>query len=147
MNVQETSGMVVNESMKADLLTSAKWAKFLCIVGCIGIVLMIAVGIIVIAFSNKFTSIPGMTGIQSVMGVTYLITAILMIYPIVKGFQFANGTKAACLTGNEAELARGFAGMRSYLQFIGVLTIIVLIIYGLMLIGGAAVAAIFASQA
>ena len=28
-----TTGLTVNEKMKADLLTAAKWAKFLCIVG------------------------------------------------------------------------------------------------------------------
>ena len=140
MNVQETTGMVVNESMKADLLSSAKWAKFLCIVGCIGVAFMLLAGVAVLAFGTAFSRLPGMAGVQSVIAFVYIITAALMIYPLIKGFQFANGTKAACLSNSEVELARGFAGMRSYLQFIGVLTIILLVIYGLTLIGGLAVA-------
>jgi hypothetical protein len=146
VKIQETTGMVVNESMKADLLSSAKWAKFLCIVGCIGVAFMIIAALAVFAFSSKFSAIPGMGQVQGMIGIVYLITAALMIYPLIKGFQFANGTKAACLTGSETELARGFAGMRCYLQFIGILTIIVLIIYALALIGIFAVAGIAASQ-
>ena len=152
VKVQETTGMVINESMKADLLSSAKWAKFLCIVGCIGVVFLVIVGIVSLAFMSKMTgsglfpTMPGMSGLQAVLGLYYIILAALIIYPIIKGFQFANGVKAACLTGNEAELARGFAGMKAYLQYIGILTIIGLVIYGLFLIGGAMVAAIFVSN-
>ena len=40
MKYPETTGLRVKESTKADLLTAAKWTKFLCIVGCIGLVCM-----------------------------------------------------------------------------------------------------------
>ena len=135
VKIQETTGMVINESMKADLLTSAKWAKFLCILGCIGVVFMILVAISLMTLGDKLSSIPNLAGMHILLGITYLITTCIVIYPLMKGFQFANGVKAACLTGSESELARGFAGMRSYLQYVGVLAIIALIIYGLLLIG------------
>jgi len=135
VKIQETTGMVINESMKADLLTSAKWAKFLCILGCIGVVFMIIVAISLMTLGDKFSSIPNLAGMHTLLGITYLITTCIVIYPLMKGFQFANGVKAACLTGSESELARGFAGMRSYFQYVGVLAIIALIIYGLLLIG------------
>ena len=145
VKIQETTGMVINESMKADLLSSAKWAKFLCILGCIGIAFMVILAIVLLAFGSRFASIPGMAGVQGMVGIIYLITAVIMIYPLIKGFQFANGTKAACLTGSEAELARGFAGLQGYLQFVGILAIIFLVIYGLLLIGGLAAFAIAAA--
>ena len=37
-NESATNAMTVTESMKSDLLCAAKWAKFLCIVGCVGVV-------------------------------------------------------------------------------------------------------------
>ena len=46
----------------------------------------------------------------------------------------ANGVKAACKTGSEAELARGFAGMHAYLRFSGILTIICLVVVVIALI-------------
>ena len=143
---QETTGMKISEAMKADLLSSAKWAKFLCILGCIGVAFMLIAGLAVMLLGNKLMAAANLYGMQGIVGIGYIITAGLMIYPLMKGFQFANGTKAACLTNNEAELARGFAGMKGYLQFVGILAVIVLVIYGLLIIGGGAIAAIMATH-
>ena len=62
----------------------------------------------------------------------------LYIYPIVKGFQFASATKAACLSDNEAQLARGFASLSAMVKFFGILTIVILVFYVLALLGAGA---------
>lgn len=128
-----TTGMIVNSGMKADLISASKWTKFLCIVGCIGVVLLVVIGIMMFAVGSSFGF--GSTPFGAGLGVLYLILAAIYIYPIIKGFQFANATKAACLTDNEAQLARGFSGLRAVLQFFGIITIIVLAIYALVLVG------------
>lgn len=130
-----TTGMIVNNGMKSDLLCAAKWTKFLCIIGCIGVAFLVVAGIAFFAVGSNFglTDSPFGAG----MGILYLIMAALYVYPLIKGFQFANATKAACLTDNEAELARGFSGLRACLQFFGILTIIILIIYVLGIIASA----------
>lgn len=132
------TGMTVSANMKADLLSAAKWMKFLCIVGCIGVAIMLIAGLVMMVAGANF----GLAGTPfgAGMGVIYLILAALYIYPLIKGFQFANATKAACLTDNEAQLARGFSGLRSLMQFTGILTIIVLVIYALFLVGALVVA-------
>ena len=135
MNVQETTGMVINESMKADLLTSAKWAKFLCIIGCIGVAFMVLISVVFLAIGNRFPSPSPFGMMRGVLSSAYLITAAIMIYPLIKGFQFANGTKAACLTDNEYELARGFAGLRDLFRFMGILAIVCIVIYVLIFFG------------
>lgn len=127
------TGMIVNSGMKADLISASKWTKFLCIVGCIGVVLLVVIGIMMFAVGSSFGF--GSTPFGAGLGVLYLILAVIYIYPIIKGFQFANATKAACLTDNEAQLARGFSGLRAVLQFFGIITIIVLAIYALVLVG------------
>jgi len=128
----ETTEMRVNESMKANLLSAAKWAKFICIVGCIGVGFAVVFGIAMLAFGSiastkMYTDTP--------LGVIYLLVAAIYIYPLIKGFQFANATKAACLSDDENELARGISGLNDLLKFTGYLTIICLILYGFMLIG------------
>ena len=128
-----TTGMIVNSGMKADLISASNWTKFLCIVGCIGMALLVIVGIMMFVVGSNF----GLAGspFGAGLGVLYLIIAAIYIYPIIKGFQFANATKAACLTDNEAQLARGFSGLRALLQFFGIFTIIVMVIYALVLVG------------
>lgn len=144
----KTTGMVIDETMKADLLSSAKWAKFLLVLSAIGLAFLFIAGIFMIFFGSKLGACdpnvhvgpnppcPFTGSIGLVTGIIYLVLAAIMIYPIAKGFQFANGVKAACKTGSEAELARGFAGMRSYLKFNGILAIIVLIFYAIIALLG-----------
>lgn len=47
MNEEFKNGMVIDETMKADLLRSAKWAKFLLILGTIAMVIYFIMGIVV----------------------------------------------------------------------------------------------------
>ena len=130
-----TAGMIVNESMKADLLSAAKWTKFLCILGCIGAGLLVLLAFAMIVFGTAAASLNPAMPFGALMGVVYLIFAAIYIYPLIKGFQFANATKTACLFNNESELARGFSGLSSLIRYLGILTIVVMAIYVLVIIG------------
>ncbi len=135
LRIPETTGLRVKESTKVDLLTAAKWSKFLCVVGCIGVVIIVIFAIFLLGAgsvaSAMFSDMP--YGAVA-MGVLYLIIAALYIYPLIKGFQFANGAKAACLSNDENELARGIKGLSSLTKFCGILTIICLVIYALVIL-------------
>lgn len=124
---EELKTMTIDETMKADLLSSAKWAKFLLILATIAVAIYFVLGVVITVAPMVLPPAP-MLGGGIIIGPLYVIVALIMVYPIAKGFQFANGVKAACLTGDEAQLARGFAGLRSYLKFSGILTIIALVI-------------------
>ncbi len=142
MNEEFKTGMVIDETMKADLLSSANWAKFLLVLQTIGVAIVLIMGIAMIALGGKFPGMmpaetaPFVGGVGIAVGIIYVLLALILIYPIAKGFQFANGVKAACKTGSEAQLARGFAGMHSFLKFYGIFAIICLVIYALIAILG-----------
>ena len=125
-NESATNAMTVTESMKSDLLCAAKWAKFLCIVGCVGVAIMViaSLGMIVIGglVSKALPDMP----FGPALGFLYLIIAALYIYPLMKGFQFANATKAACLYNDQYQLARGVTGLKDLIKFTGRLTIVVI---------------------
>jgi hypothetical protein len=131
-----TTGLNVNERMKEDLLSAAKWAKFLCIVGCVGVGFLVILGLVMVVLGS--VALPGMVS-NSIPGIflgfLYFIVAAIYIYPLIKGFQFANATKAACLSNDERELARGFEGLSSLLKFCGILTIICIVIYVIFFLG------------
>lgn len=131
----ETTGMRVNESMKADLLSAAKWAKFICIVGCVGVGFAVLLGIAMLAFGSIASKMYADTPLGGLVGIIYLLVAAIYIYPLLKGFQFANATKAACLSDDENELARGISGLNDLIKFSGYLTIFCLILYGFMVLG------------
>ena len=134
-NTQYESTLKVTETMKVDLLSAAKWARFLCIVGCIGIGIMLIVALCMMVFGAVASKmLDTVMPLGPAMGMLYIVMAALYIYPILKGFQFANGAKSACLTNDQYQLARGFAGLNSLLRFMGILTIVVLSIYVIILV-------------
>ena len=136
-----TMGMTVSQDMKDDLLTTAKWMKFLCIIGYIGAAIMVIIGIAMVALGTTIGGLAGSAGSTvggAFLGVLYLAMSALYIYPIIKGFQFASATKAACLSDNEAQLARGFASLSAMVKFFGILTIVILVFYVLALLGAGA---------
>ena len=135
-NESATNAMTVTESMKSDLLCAAKWAKFLCIVGCVGVALMLLEAVAMMAFGAMAAKLMPDMPFGAAMGVLYLIIAALYIYPLMKGFQFANATKAACLYNDQYQLARGVTGLKDLIKFTGILTIVVLSIYAIILIFG-----------
>ena len=117
------NGFPVNETMKAYLLSSARWAKFLCIMASIGIAFAILLAILMFTAGNM-PSMP-IPGMAIGGGVYFLVIACIWLFPVIKGFQFANGLKAACERDDESELARGFAGLRSYLRLMGIYAFLV----------------------
>ena len=121
-----TNAMNVTESMKSDLLCAAKWAKFLCIVGCVGVAIMLIASLGMILIGGLVSkALPDMP-FGPALGFLYLIIAALYIYPLMKGFQFANATKAACLYNDQYQLARGVTGLKDLIKFTGILTIVVI---------------------
>lgn len=145
-NESATNAMTVTESMKSDLLCAAKWAKFLCIVGCVGVAIMLIASLGMIVIGGLLTkALPDMP-FGPALGFLYLIIAALYIYPLMKGFQFANATKVACLYNDQYQLARGVTGLKDLIKFTGILTIVVLSIYAIILIFGVLFAGIAAAS-
>lgn len=140
----ETTGLTVNERMKADLLSAAKWAKFLCIVCCVGVGLIVIIAISIFVFGSIAHNGNGVCAppFGEAVGLLYLVFAAIYIYPLIKGFQFANSTKAACLSDDEHELARGFEGLSSLLKYCGILTIVCIAIYVLVIVFGIGLATV-----
>ena len=134
VTTQNNATLYVTESMKVDLLSAAKWAKFLCIVGCVAVGFMLIAAFCMMAFGAMAAKLVDGLPLGPAMGLLYLVMVALYVYPLIKGFQFANGVKAACLQNDQYQMARGFAGMNSLLRYLGVLTIIVIAIYAITLV-------------
>ena len=134
VTTQNGGTLYVTDSMKVDLLNAAKWAKFLCIVGCVAVGFMLIAAFCMLVFGTMAAKLFDGLPLGPAMGLLYLVMVALYVYPLIKGFQFANGVKAACLQNDQYQMARGFAGMNSLLRYLGVLTIIIIAIYAITLV-------------
>jgi hypothetical protein len=136
MNTDETldtnqfgDGVLLNEKIKGFLLETAKWAKFLSIIGFIGIGLMVIGAIVIIIFGASM----GFRGGQPIlMGLIYLGMTALYFFPVYYLFNFATNIKKGINSNTQEGITFGFENLKSHYKFLGIMTIIVLSIYGFM---------------
>jgi len=127
----------MNEIQKSYLLETAKWQKFLGILMAVCTALLAAFGIAFIAFGN-FLNDPDLEGLGSfsgaVIGVFYLLLALLYVFFTRYLLRSAKYLKAWCASDAEEDLTEGLKNNKSYFKFSGILAIIGLGLIAIMLI-------------
>ena len=141
----------IDPSTKSYLFETAKWARFLSIVGMISLGLMI---LFAFFFSTVFSSLSN-TGFDGeatgtewssamgmVMGVIYLVIAVIWFFPLLYLLRFSNTIKTALNSNDQNALNVSFQNLKSCFRYVGIVTIIVLALYALIfvfaIVGGAA---------
>ena len=124
------------------LRETAKWARFLSIVGLIFIglyvllaLMMFAMGGAMDAASENMDGMGGMGMMGAVggaaMGVIYLICALIYFFPILYLYRFATNTLSALDSNNTDQLTNGLENLKSHYKFMGILMCIALIFIAL----------------
>lgn len=139
-NSSQTHSVGMNDYMKGFILEIAKWAKFLSIIGFIGLGLMFIAGIIMIVagvalsnFSNEYSRSPIGAG---TVGFIYIAMSILYFFPVLYLFKSAVSLKNGIINNDEMTLTGGFQNLKSHYKFIGIMMIVVLSLYALLFIFG-----------
>lgn len=136
-------GLSIDPIIRSHLSETARWAKFLSIVGFIGCGLIVLLGIFL---SINFESLQRRTsyyndtrafaGLGAVIGFFYIIGAVLYFFPCLFLFRFSNKMKASLASENQDNLNVAFQNLKILYRFKGILTIIALSLYLLVFIFG-----------
>ncbi|MEM6699263.1 MAG: hypothetical protein AAF599_12745 [Bacteroidota bacterium] len=138
----ESSGNIgLSISSIQSLRESARWAKFIAIVG------FVMVGFMVLAsffIGAAFSDLAGINDSLSMaaagggifMTVLYLLAAALYFFPCLFLYRFATKTKAALIEYDTNGVTEGLKQMKNYFQFIGIMIAILLGFYALVLVFG-----------
>ncbi len=119
------------------LKESAKWCKFMAIVGFVGVGLMVLAAVFMfIGFSaldsmNQTSKFPFPT---SAFSVIYLILAAIYFFPVYYLYQYATKTSVALQSKNQQLLTDGLENLKSHHKFLGIFTLIIISIYGLIFV-------------
>ena len=114
--IPDTNGIPLDEVMKRNLVSSAKWVKILCV----SFLIFTFWGVVV------FFAFPILSKIGSVKvsNFLYILLFLLDIYPTIKGLQFAKSLKKACIEGSQSELEKAFTSLRLCIIWFTILAII-----------------------
>lgn len=137
---------LLSDKMRQWLILSAKWAKFIGIVGFVFTALMVlsllSTGTILTALSSQ----PGMgmlAGFESIFFIFYFLFISLLFFPALFLFQYAANVQKGLATNDIERLEVGLEKLKSYFKFIGILTIVTLSIYALIFVFALLAAVIF----
>ena len=126
------------------LAETARWAKFIAIVGFVFIGLMIIAAFLMGTFmSTMADSSPELAVFpSSFFTIMYLAMALIYIFPVLYLYRFATKMQIAIKSQDQHFLQSSFASLKSHYKFIGILLLIIIGFYALAilfaLIGGAA---------
>jgi hypothetical protein len=127
---------------KAHLQETARWGKFLSIIGFIMCGLVAVGGIffstILTSFMSRSEGYEGAslntTGLGAVMAFVYIIFGVIYFFPCLFLFRFSTQMKTALNANEQDRLNNAFQNLKSLFRYVGIITIIVLALYGLLLV-------------
>lgn len=134
-------GLAINENNKGDLADTARWARFLSIVGFVMCGLIVLIGFFAGSIFSMFVNtgeLEELGGMSSAMGAGmaffYVIIAAIYFIPCLFLFRFANKMKLALSSNDQMALTTSFQNLKSMFRFFGIVTIIMISIYAIILL-------------
>ncbi len=140
MNEPEKNNFLeFTKESKIFLKEATKWAKFLAILGFIGVGFMIIVGLAFGSIMSTFNpALEDMPFPSFAFGFIYIIIAIVYFFPVLFLYRFVTYGQKALSSSDPGQLSEAFKNLKSHYQFIGILAIIFIglyIIAGLVMLG------------
>ncbi|HMG66365.1 MAG TPA: DUF5362 family protein [Chitinophagaceae bacterium] len=135
-------GLTIDPVIKSHLSETARWGKFLSIIGFICCFLIVIGGIFLVTAFNSvdrnygFSENAALSNMGPAIAVVYIIIAVLYFFPCLFLLRFSNKMKTALAADNQEELAVSFQNLKVLFRYVGILTIIVLSIYLLAFVFG-----------
>ena len=134
LDIPDSAGLALNPLMLGYLNESAKWSRFLGIIGFLSCALVgiVAIGMLFISTPLSAEVFGGMGPVA--IGLGYFAIAILMFFPALFMYRFGVRTLKALRMGSEEALTKGLENLKSWFRYYGILTIIGLVFYVLLIV-------------
>lgn len=128
----------LDQQSSAYLAETARWGKFLSILGFILTGLLLIVGIFMGSFmASTMSAAEGFGGISSsFFTIVYLAIALVYFFPCLYLFRFSTKAQDALRSNDQSSLTEGFKNLKSCFRFMGILTIVILGFYALAFVIG-----------
>jgi predicted lysophospholipase L1 biosynthesis ABC-type transport system permease subunit len=135
--------LAIDPVTKTNLNATARWARFLAILGMI-MLFIAAVAVIFAIFlmsgmggkigveTNSPVSFTGPIGIG--VGAFYILLLLIWFFPLLYLLRFANRMLFALARNDQQALNNSFLHLKTCFRFVGIVTIIVLILYALVIL-------------
>lgn len=135
-NDKSLFGLSIEAQSRSFLTETAKWGKFLAIIGFIGCVFIVLAGIAVVTQADEVNRSFRRYGDSNPileMGpaaiVIYIAIAVLYFFPCLYLLRFSNEMKSAMAADDQGKLTSAFQNLKSVFKFFGITTIVLVSLY------------------
>jgi hypothetical protein len=127
----------VDHNVSSYLGETARWAKFLAILGFIGCGFLLLVAIFFGSyFSAAFGRLGGLGYMGGLVSFIYIGMAALYFFPCLYLYNFASKMQVALRSNDQEQLSQSFRNLKSCYRFVGILVIIMLALWLLLIVLG-----------
>ncbi|MGH1435604.1 MAG: hypothetical protein ACRBG0_14240 [Lewinella sp.] len=126
------SELIITDAIRSFLAESARWGKFIAIIGFV----FIGLGVLMMLFGGGAMIAGGMAGMGGIMILVYVIALGISLIPIYYLYNFATKMQVALRDDNQVFLRDAFENHKSMFKFYGILMAIMLGFYALMFLIG-----------
>ncbi len=126
--------LVVTDEMKNYLLSVSKWAKFLAILGFIGIGFML-IATFVLILSGSVIAYRENNFFLFLSSIIYLIVAVVYFFPVYFLLKSSLSIQKGIEKTNNEELAQGFKHLKAHYKYIGIMVIVLIALYIIIFLG------------
>lgn len=127
---------------KTHLGETARWARFLAILGMVVLILGLVVSLVSTTMFTEFFGFP--TGVEdetnAVLGarrvgivIGWVIMSAVIFFPLLFLLRFANAMRRALAANDQTRLNEAFQNLKVYFRYLGILVIIFLVLYGIII--------------
>jgi hypothetical protein len=133
-------GLTIDPAGRGHLAEAAKWARFLAIVGFVGVTLLALIAIFggsylatIFGRTSQYNDLtPGVTtGLTFALIAYYLCIALLVFFAYLFLYRFAVNMRAALRENNQDLLNRSFQNLKILYRYWGILTLIGLALFAI----------------
>lgn len=130
LDEESNEGFELNELSRTFILEMSNWAKFLAIVGYIGVGVFAAMLLVVLFI--RLTASSGFSAGEITTFVFGFFMVAFYFFPVHYLYKAAEGLKTGINTMDERKLTEGFRNLKSHYKFLGVSTVALISVYGLI---------------
>ena len=129
-------GLSIDPVSKMHLWDTARWAKFLAMMGFIVCGLIVLIGIFAGTAFEMYRMRYDLTdsaketrGLGALVAIAYILLGLLGFFPSLFLFHFATKMKMALMSNDQNTLNTSFQNLKKTLRYVGVVTIILLVFF------------------
>jgi len=130
----------IDETGKAYILETARWARFVAIVMIILQSLMLVLAVI-FSYANG-ADVSRLMGQQAGLAagvavfIFYVFILLIFFYPLICLLKFSGKIRTALATGDTELISEAFRNLKNMFKFFGIFLIVILAVYGIVMLIG-----------